>query len=447
VPNSQPLAASRLDPEPVSPQARVPLLSRFPLPFLHPNAENGQGFTVGTPGKPLLIVLWAEWCQPCLTELQSLQAHSAELSKAGLNILALSVDEAAENSAPDARAKSLATARRLGLTLPLAWAAPSDLEILEVLQRTLIDTHLPLPLPSSFLLDSKGRVACIYKGAVEPQQLQTDLGILDAGTDELLRAASPFPGRRTRKPAALGPIQLALKLYEGGYSRLTRDYLRQLIEIAETRAPGHEALDRAELHYFMGTLLEEAGRPQDAVHAYNFALRAEPDHTDSHRNLGGLLLKEHQPGAAIPHLEAAAREAQADGSLHQELGRAYYQTGKSAEAVALLRTHADSTSANSDALRLLIWILSTDPNPEIRNGSEALRLAESLLAAAGPDPDTATLSAAAAAAAESGDTARAESLARQALERAGSAPGAVKQRLEAQIQSYAGGKPWRELGP
>ena len=71
-------------------------------------------------------------------------------------------------------------------------------ETLNVFQRAFVGRQTDLPLPSSLLIDSQGRVAVIYKGAVTVEQLTADIELLDLPYKELKAAAMPLPGSRSR---------------------------------------------------------------------------------------------------------------------------------------------------------------------------------------------------------------------------------------------------------
>jgi hypothetical protein len=64
------LAASKPAAHKPSERARIVLAARVPMPRLTMTAPDGQqGEITGVIHKPMLINLWATWCQPCVTEL------------------------------------------------------------------------------------------------------------------------------------------------------------------------------------------------------------------------------------------------------------------------------------------------------------------------------------------------------------------------------------------
>ena len=86
------------------------------LPDFTLETVEGDRFTLSDHvGKSVIVLsFWATWCAPCLEELPHLQKlYEAEKAN-GLVIVALSMDE------PTTVAEVAPTARRLGLTMPVA---------------------------------------------------------------------------------------------------------------------------------------------------------------------------------------------------------------------------------------------------------------------------------------------------------------------------------------
>ena len=88
------------------------------------------------------------------------------------------------------------------------------LRLLTVLHNRVITRQRPLPLPSSFLIDRWGRLAAIYKGPVEADQLLADLDLLEADGKTIAQQAFPFPGRNGANLFPLGALDFA-KAYLG----------------------------------------------------------------------------------------------------------------------------------------------------------------------------------------------------------------------------------------
>lgn len=363
-------------PEP-SERARVVLRSRVPLPHMSYDDFEGVRHVVGEhAGQPTLVNLWASWCQPCVDELGDLTDQSEQLRQQNVEIVALCVDPLSEARTSDlSAAKSLLA--RLDFPFLAAVAHSGAIDQLEVVQRTLIDVQQPLPLPSSFLIDPQGRVAVIYKGPVDVDQLLSDIRELDE-LDEEPRHTQPFDGRRLVLPHRKDPIHVALTFFAGGYVQQAISYLRQCTDIASRRLPGHEQMDSAELHYFLGTLLQQQGDAERSLEAYRNTLQINSDHRQALRNLAYAYVERGEHGRAVDHFNRLLQQTSNDLKLRHDLARALEQSGDAAQAVAQYRAILKLEPRMVSAANNLAWILATHPDVEIRDGSEAVRLAEFL---------------------------------------------------------------------
>jgi Flp pilus assembly protein TadD len=197
----------------------------------------------------------------------------------------------------------------------------------------------------------------------------------------------------------------------------------------------------------------------------------------AHNNLGCLLAERQQYDAAIEHFEAALRLYPPNAQAHQNLGRALALKGRWAEAeehyatslrlkpavatrleYAPLLAHNGKAREAADqyrqvlaarpdqpgALNALAWLLATSRDDAVRNGAEAVRLAERARGLA-QGPDASIEGTLAAACAEAGRFPEAIAHARTAMDlalRAGdSRTAALHQRL---LMRYRDGQPARE---
>jgi Tfp pilus assembly protein PilF len=80
--------------------------------------------------------------------------------------------------------------------------------------------------------------------------------------------------------------------------------------------------------------------------------------------------------AAQSEYETALRLNPSYIDAHYELALALSNQHKSAEAIAEYRAALKIHGNFSDALNNLSWILAADPNAQLRNGAEAVQLAE-----------------------------------------------------------------------
>ena len=236
--------------------------------------------------------------------------------------------------------------------------------------------------------------------------------------------------------------------------------------------------DSAVTHNNLARVLHTRGRFAEAAVEYGAALRLEPAFPQAHNNLGIVLLQTGQLGPGIAELREALRLTPGNGETaynlavalnqqeqwreaaelfgpvvppghpdpqaHFEFGRALEHTGKTREALARLARALILQPDYPAALNELAWILVTDPRAEIRNGAEAVPMAERAVELS-PGKDPAGRLTLAAAYAEVGRFPEAM-LAAQAAVDAARAVGQNELvlrcgRVQAAVQA---GKPWRE---
>jgi thiol-disulfide isomerase/thioredoxin len=119
-----------------------------PLPNLTLKSFEGNGsIRLDTRGRVVLLDIWASWCAPCKEELPLLDNMAARLAPAGVEIIAISIDE------EKARAVGF-TRGRPKWTLTLAHDPEGRVPAL--LQ--------PPRMPTSYLIDRKGIIRHVNVG-------------------------------------------------------------------------------------------------------------------------------------------------------------------------------------------------------------------------------------------------------------------------------------------
>jgi thiol-disulfide isomerase/thioredoxin len=202
---------------PPSERARLVLAERLPLPELEALGA-GQGGEQPVPllngAGPVLVNVWASWCQPCRAELTEFRERADELRQR-LRVIALTADE------PAARADARRVLEELDWPFEVRSATPELLDTLDVLQRSLVLRRRRLPLPTSFLINARRELVAVYKGPVGVDTVLADLPLCEAGLDELRTAASPFRGRWVARPESQGAAagKVMKELYERGLAR------------------------------------------------------------------------------------------------------------------------------------------------------------------------------------------------------------------------------------
>ncbi|MBZ5583663.1 MAG: tetratricopeptide repeat protein [Acidobacteriia bacterium] len=157
------------------------------------------------------------------------------------------------------------------------------------------------------------------------------------------------------------------------------------------------ALDpgNAKAHTNLGIALAQAGAEEAAMTHFRQAVQLNPFYAEAHNNLGVALVQAGKYGEAIGHFETVLRVNPDFAQAESNLGVALAQAGRYAEALAHWRK---VLAANPDNVAVLVqtaWMLATCPEPAVRNGAEAVKLAEQAARLSGGDPGVQDLLAAA----------------------------------------------------
>ncbi len=225
-------AKLRLEPGEQKPHAptqksRSLLVFRKHLPTLPLDDIDGRRMPFDPKGKITLVNLWASWCQPCMVELGDLAEHYESLRAEGIEVVAVSVDGLGQD--PGSRDAARSLAQKAAWPFPVRLATDQSIEQLTELDNATFYFQLPLPVPTSFLLDREGNVAAIYKGAVTSEQVMNDARLLDAPPEEFERAAAFFPGRDGLRYFQLHPLNFAAAYIEGEYFDDAKSHIEQFL--------------------------------------------------------------------------------------------------------------------------------------------------------------------------------------------------------------------------
>ena len=130
---------------------------------------DGRTMTLGSlAGSVVVVNFWASWCTPCRRELPRLGSLKAELEAAGGRVIAVSIDEDADNARRFCRAHHV--------TLQVAHDGPDGLAQALDLKR----------VPFTLVLDRAGRIA--YSTSGSDDRALAELG---AATRRLLAETPP----------------------------------------------------------------------------------------------------------------------------------------------------------------------------------------------------------------------------------------------------------------
>jgi tetratricopeptide (TPR) repeat protein len=237
------------------------------------------------------------------------------------------------------------------------------------------------------------------------------------------------------KENAVAHLNLGVALEENGKMQEALQHYRESLRINPTRAQAHNNV---------ANLLAALGQRDEALMHYQQALRLDKKAPLAHLNLGTTLVELGRFDEAMQHYHEAARLAPDDPRPPYLMGKARLQQKQSPEAVAHFRAALRLAPNDFRVLTWLARVLASEQDAAVRNGTEAIALAERANELTG-GVDPFVLDTLAMACAEAGRFADAQRFAEQAIAIAAKA-GADKDvaALQRKLEGYKSGQPYRE---
>ncbi len=197
----------------------------------------------------------------------------------------------------------------------------------------------------------------------------------------------------------------------------------------------------------LGATLAAKGRFDEAIESYRKAIQIDPNNFEAQYNLGTALAVRGQFDEAIENYRKASQINSNHPETFFHLGMTLGQLGRTREAVAQYRAALRLNPNLAGALNNLAWVLVASPDDELRNGPEAVRLAERAceLTHYGEPSFLDTLAAAYAECGRFPEAVTAEEKAERLATAAGLWAVAAKNRQ--MLELYRAGKPYHEPAP
>ena len=129
-------------------------------------------------------------------------------------------------------------------------------------------------------------------------------------------------------------------------------------------------------HYGLGELLIDQGKPDAAIEQFNEVLRLQPNHAPAWLQLGRARASQGKLAEALEAFSAALRIKPDDAAAHYHLAAALASQPKTKAAIQHYREALKALPDFPEALNNLAWILAANADPQLRNGPEAIALAE-----------------------------------------------------------------------
>jgi tetratricopeptide (TPR) repeat protein len=129
-------------------------------------------------------------------------------------------------------------------------------------------------------------------------------------------------------------------------------------------------------HYGLGELLIDQGKFDGAVEQFSEVLRLQPKHEPAWLQLGIARAGQGKLAEAVEAFSAALRIQPDDAEAHYHLAMALGSQHETKEAIRHYREALKALPDFPEALNNLAWLLAANPDPQVRNGHEAVNLAE-----------------------------------------------------------------------
>jgi tetratricopeptide (TPR) repeat protein len=246
---------------------------------------------------------------------------------------------------------------------------------------------------------------------------------------------------------AITQFQKAIELNPnsaGLHNALANAYF-QKGDTSQAIAEYHQALAMdpgfVEAYDNLGYCLFQAGHVKDAIAQYQKSVKLQPDLANSRNALASALAMDGQTSEAILQYQKALEITPDFPEASYNLAYCLGQVGRWGDAITQYETAIKYKPDFVEAYNSLAWILATSPDSSLRDGKEAVALAEKANELS-HDNDVRVLRTLAAAYAEAARFPEAISAASRALA-LDQSDASLANELKTEIGSYEKGSPWR----
>ncbi len=213
-------------------------------------------------------------------------------------------------------------------------------------------------------------------------------------------------------------------------------HLRRSLELKPTHASAH---------YNLGNVMLRLGRWDEATACYRTALEHRSNLVNARLNLAMVLDRQGQVDEAERQWKTIIQQAPFLAMAYDTWATSLCRRGHYNEAVAVLKQGLASCGTDRSLALRQIWLYAAAPVESIRNGTEAIRMAEAMNLATG-GRDAMVLDALAAACAEAGRKDDAVHHATRALQLATSeGKSLLAQQIQGRLEQYKAGRTIRSV--
>ncbi|MGA2436287.1 MAG: tetratricopeptide repeat protein, partial [Bryobacteraceae bacterium] len=202
-----------------------------------------------------------------------------------------------------------------------------------------------------------------------------NLGAVLSGQGRLNEAVSNF-----NKALSLDPRHAETHNNLGGALAMQNKHAEAIVHYNEALRLG---LRKTELYFNLGLSLFKLGKIDEASGRFSEVVRADPGALESRYQLGRCLVLRGQPEDAVAQFSEILRQKPDDARAHFSLGAVLVDLRQTRSGIEHLREAIRLRPNWSDPLNVLAWVLATNESEQVRNGPEAVRLAETAVEVTG----------------------------------------------------------------
>ena len=329
----------------------------FSLPDLTGNMRELQQ----SRGSFVILNFWATTAPLCRDQLRLLNQHRSVFAVNHLEVLAVNVDTAADNST----ARSLVTQERF--SFPVVFATEDLAGIYNIIYRYLFDRRRDLAIPTSFLLDKEGMIIKIYQGMIDPQRLLDDVKSVPTTAAERTKKALPFSGDLYQGSFQRNDFTYGVALFQHGYLDQAAESFQEVVAAKPNDPEGY---------YNLGTLNLRRNDFHQARRYLEQTVQLRPDYPEAWNNLGMVAAQEGHPEEAIKNFQQSLLLRPTYAIALLNLGNVYRRQGSFEQAGEYL-SHALEIQPDDPEINYSLGMLFAQQN-QMQRASNYLQKAISL---------------------------------------------------------------------
>jgi tetratricopeptide (TPR) repeat protein/peroxiredoxin len=381
------------------------LLSPIAAPEFSLSDQSGDLQTLAKfRGSLVLLNVWTKQSPVCLHDLKLFQKMRNRWWSQGLRLIAINSNSPANTEA--SRVALAAFARQNGLSFPLLSGSDDVLAVYNILCRQLFDRHRDLCLPTSFLIDANGDIVKVYRGPLNPEQVERDIRGIPKTDPERLARALPFRSAKQTLEFGRNYLSFGSLFFQRGYldeakaafeqaSRENPSSAEAVYGIGSVylnqnkNAAAREAFERAvklqadypgtlpDAWNNLGVIGTREARVPDSIDCFQQALKLDPHHLLALDNLGNAYRIEKRWDDAREVLERALAIAPQDPEANYSLAMVYAQADDTKNAYEHLQRALQARPAYPEALNNLgvLYLRTERPQEAVKSFQECIRVA------------------------------------------------------------------------